>query len=242
MGNKTHQFLIGFDRYVQLDWCATALDVAVGIKTVEQAKIDIATVLTGIDSRRKTFDVLKRLWISPSPEYSDFVNRGIELFTQQGPSSVAPLSWGCAMVTYPFFGHTSEITGRLIAMQGDCTIKEIQRRMAEIYGDREGVSRAVSRVLQSQENWGVLERIENGKRLIRKNAIRVSDEATVLWLVEAALRFHGKTLPLATLQSLAVLYPFPLDQSLAYIVSKSTQLEFRSEGPSHQFVAMRQTS
>lgn len=242
MGNNTHQFLIGFDRYVQLDWCAAALDVAVGIKTVEQAKDDIATVLTGIDSRRKTFDVLKRLWISPSPEYSDFVNRGIALFKQQGPRSVAPLSWGCAMVTCPFFGHTSEITGRLIAMQGDCTIKEIQRRMAEIYGDREGVSRAVSRVLQSQESWGVLERIENGKRLIRKKAISVSDESTVLWLIEAALRFHGKTLPLATLQSLAVMYPFLLDQSLAYIVSKSAMLEFRSEGPSHQFVALRQIS
>ena len=114
--------------------------------------------------------------------------------------------------------------------------------MAEIYGDREGVSRAVSRVLQSQESWGVLERIENGKRLIRKKAISVSDESTVLWLIEAALRFHGKTLPLATLQSLAVMYPFLLDQSLAYIVSKSTMLEFRSEGPSHQFVALREIS
>ena len=242
MSHNKNRFLIGFDRYVQLDWCAAALDVAVGIKTVEQAKDDIATVLTGIDSRRKTFDVLKRLWISPSPEYSDFVNRGIALFKQQGPSSVAPLSWGCAMVTYPFFGHTSEITGRLIAMQGDCTIKEVQRRMAEIYGEREGVSRAVSRVLQSQESWGMLERIENGKRLIRKKAISVSDESTVLWLIEAALRFHGKTLPLATLQSLAVMYPFSLDQSLAYIVSKSTMLEFRSEGPSHQVVALRQIS
>jgi len=223
-----------------LDWCAAALEVAVGIKTIEQAKCDVATVLTGIDSRRKTFDILKRLWISPVPEASDFVQRGIGLFKQQGRSSVAPLNWGCAMVTYPFFGHTSEITGRLITLQGDCTIKEVQRRMAEIYGERESVSRAVSRVLQSQENWGVLERVENGKRLVRKKAIGISDEPIVLWLIEAALRFHGKALPLATLQSLPVMYPFLLEQSLAYIVSKCPMLDLRSEGPSHQFVALRQ--
>lgn len=238
MGNNTSRFLIGFDRYVQLDWCAAALDVAIGVKTVEQAKNEIANVLTGIDSRRKTFDILKRLWISPLPEYLNFVQRGIDLFKLQGHGSVASLNWGCAMVTYPFFGHTSEITGRLIAMQGDCSIKEIQRRMAEIYGDREGVSRAVSRVLQSQENWGMIERIENGKRLIRNKTISVSFEPVVLWLIEAALRFHGKTLSMSTLQSLAVMYPFSLDQSLAYIVSKCPMLELRSEGSACQFVAL----
>jgi len=239
LSNNKNRFLIGFDRYVQLDWCAAALEVATGVKTVEQAKEEVANVLTGIDSRRKTFDILKRLWISPLPAYSNFVERGLELFKQQGQSSVAPLNWGCAMVTYPFFGHTSEITGRLIAMQGDCSIKEIQRRMAEIYGDRESVSRAVSRVLQSQENWGVLERVEDGKRLIREQAISIVNEQVALWLIEAVLRFHGKAIAAATLPSLSVLYPFSFDQSLAYIVSKSPMLELRSEGANQQFVALR---
>jgi len=124
-------------------------------------------------------------------------------------------------------------------MQGDCSIKEIQRRMAEIYGDRESVSRAVSRVLQSQENWGVLERVENGKRLIREQAISIVNEQVALWLIEAVLRFHGKAIAAATLPSLSVLYPFSFDQSLAYIVSKSPMLELRSEGANQQFVALR---
>lgn len=239
MSHNKNRFLIGFDRYVQLNWCAAALEVATGVKTVEQAKEEIASVLTGLDSRRKTFDILKRLWISPLPEYSNFVERGLELFKHYGQRSVTPLNWGCAMVTYPFFGHTSEITGRLISMQGDCTIKEIQRRMAEIYGDRDGVSRAVSRVLQSQESWGVLERVENGKRLIRKQDMSIGNEKVALWLVEAALRFHGKAIATPTLPTLSVLYPFSFDQSLAYIVSKSPMLELRSEGASQQFVALR---
>ena len=111
--------------------------------------------------------------------------------------------------------------------------------MAEIYGDRDGVSRAVSRVLQSQESWGVLERVENGKRLIRKQDMSIGNEKVALWLVEAALRFHGKAIATPTLPTLSVLYPFSFDQSLAYIVSKSPMLELRSEGASQQFVALR---
>ena len=168
MQEKPRNFFIGFDRYVQLDWCGLTLEAAIENKTIEYVKDSIANVLTGVESRRKTFDILKRLWLQPLPEHADFSKRGIELFQTGGAGLVAPLNWGCAMVTYPFFGKTAEITGRLLSIQGDCSIKEIQRRMAEIYGDRDGVARAVSRVLQSQENWGVIERVENGKRLIRK--------------------------------------------------------------------------
>ena len=151
---------------------------------------------------------------------------------------MSPLSWGSAMVTYPFFGKTAEITGRLLSIQGDCSIKEVQRRMAEIYGDRDGIARAVSRVLQSQESWGMIERVEKGKRLVRKVPITLSDEQVVIWLVEAVIRFTGKAVSLANLQSMPVLYPFVLDQSLAYAVSSSKNLELRSEGVGGQFVAL----
>ena len=44
---------------------------------------------------------------------------------------------------------------------------------------------------------------------------------------------------LANLQSMSVLYPFVLDQSLAYAVSSSKKLELRSEGVGGQFEALR---
>lgn len=111
--------------------------------------------------------------------------------------------------------------------------------MAEIYGDRDGIARAVSRVLQSQESWGMIERVEKGKRLVRKAPITLSDEQVVIWLVEAVIRFTGKAVSLANLQSMPMLYPFVLDQPLAYAVSSSKKLELRSEGVGGQFVALR---
>ncbi len=239
MEKRTRKFLIGFDRYVQLDWCELTLEAAVKSKTTEEVKDEISKILTGAESRRKTFDILKRLWLQPIDGCEDFSKRGVELYRKNGASAVSPLSWGSAMVTYPFFGKTAEITGRLLSIQGDCSIKEVQRRMAEIYGDRDGIARAVSRVLQSQESWGMIERVEKGKRLIPKAPINLSDEQVVVWLIEAVIRFTGKAVSLANLQSMPVLYPFVLDQPLAYAVSRCNFLELRSEGINGQFVSIR---
>ena len=86
-----------------------------------------------------------------------------------------------------------------------------------------------------------MERVEKGKRLIRKAAITVTNDRAVAWLMEAALRYSRKAVPVATLQSMAVLFPFLLDQPLGYVASNSPMLEVRSEGPSNQFVALRST-
>lgn len=239
MQEKNKIFFIGFDRYVQSDWCGLTLEAATERVTVDDVKVQISRVLTGAESRRKTFDILKRLWLQPLPEFADFSKRGIDIYRTHGTDLVAPLNWGCAIVTYPFFGKTAEITGRLLAIQGDCSIKEVQRRMAEMYGDRDGVARAVSRVIQSQENWGMIERVEKGKRLVRKSSVSIVDDQMVTWLIEAVLRYTGKAIPVATVHSAAVIYPFLLERPLGYLASNSSTLEVRSEGPSNQFVALR---
>ncbi|MNP86563.1 hypothetical protein D3C76_1868830 [compost metagenome] len=65
------------------------------------------------------------------------------------------------------------------------------------------------------------------------------DELTV-WLIEAAVRYAGKPVSVPSLQSLPVLYPFTLTRPLAYLVSNSAKLILRSEGPSSQFVVLRE--
>lgn len=153
-------------------------------------------------------------------------------------ADVAPFAWGAALAAYPYFGRVTEFTGRLIAIQGDCSVAEIHRRISEVYGDREVTKRATQAVLQTQANWGAIARVQKGKRLVRLAARGLTDQRAVAWLIEAALHYQGKAMPLATLKSAAVLYPFVLDQPLAYVITNSSALELRSEGPSQQFVAL----
>jgi hypothetical protein len=111
--------------------------------------------------------------------------------------------------------------------------------MSELYGEREGTYRMTNMVLQSQANWGAIKRVDNGRRLIRLDKLIVTNDSAIEWLVEAALRYKGKPISVAGLQTMPVIFPFCLEQSLAYIASRSSSLELRSEASSDRFVTLR---
>lgn len=230
---------IAFDRYVELGWVALALRVRSGKAKLSDLNAQLDATGLGKEAKAKTLTKLNALVLDPRPDLADFVDRGIRLFAAANShAGIASFAWGAAIATYPYFGKVAEFTGRLTSIQGDCSVAEIHRRMSETYGDREIVKRSTQAVLQTQANWGAIERVEKGKRLVRLAARRLSDRQTVAWLIEAALRYQGKAMALPTLQSTAVLYPFLLDQPLAYVVSSSEALELRSEGSSQQFAAL----
>ena len=231
---------IGFDRFIQLDWVAAALKVRAGLANLDELNDLLDAAGLGLAARKKTRTVLNRLWLEPRVDLVDFANRGAEIFKENPGVSVAALAWGMAIATYPFFGKVAELVGRLSALQGDCSSAEVHRRMSEIYGEREGIYRMSNMVLQSQAGWGAIERVEKGKRLVRCPPITVTGNQPAVWLVEAALRYAGRAVSMASLQSMAVLFPFVVDQSLAYMVSNSPHLELRSEGAGTQFASLRE--
>ena len=231
---------IGFDRFIKLDWVAAAIKYRAGFASMEALNDLLDAAGLGVAARKKTRTVLNRLWLEPRPELMDFANRGIEIYKASPDVSVSALTWGMAMATYPFFGKVAELVGRLSALQGDCTSAEVHRRMSEIYGEREGTYRMTNMVLQSQAHWGAIERVEKGKRLVRLASKALLNDELILWLVEAAIRYTGKAVPIPALQSMSVLYPCFFEQSLLYAVSNCPALELRSEGSNNQLVTLRE--
>jgi len=229
---------IGFDRYIQFDWVAMAVKVRAGMVSRDELYAQLDEAGLSVAARKKTRTVLNRLWLEPRRELAEFSERGIQLFLKYRENSITALCWGMAIAAYPFFGKVAELIGRLSALQGDCTSAEVHRRMSEIYGEREGTKRMTNMVIQSQASWGALERVEGGKRLIRKTSFKIEHDDLVAWLTESVIRYSGRVLPVATLQSPFVLYPFILDRPLAYVVSSSAKLELRTEGASNQLVAL----
>lgn len=230
---------IGFDRFIPLDWAACALRIRAGVEKPETLETLIAEMEPGEASRKKTRSVLKGLWLEPRADLIPFADRGIEILAEIDAPTVTALCWGMAIAGYPFFGKIAELIGRLTSIQGECTSAEIHRRMAETHGERETAYRAANRVMQTQAGWGALERIDKGRRVVRRPPMAISHEGLTAWLIEAALRYTGKGMSVATLQSSAVLYPFSLDQPLAFVVSRSPALELRADGSRSQVVALR---
>ena len=230
---------IGFDRFIPLDWAVCALRIRAGKETSETLEALINKKEPSEASRKKTRSVLKGLWLAPRTDLTTFANRGADLLTEIDASGITALCWGMAIAAYPFFGKVAELTGRLSAIQGDCTSAEIHRRMAETYGERETAYRAANRVIQTQTDWGSLERIDKGRRVIRKAPTSITHDGLTAWLIEAALRYTGKAMSVAMLESSAVLYPFSLNQPLAFVVSRSPALELRPDGSRFQIVAIQ---
>ena len=85
-----------------------------------------------------------------------------------------------------FFRDVAATTGRLLALQGEAALSQIVRRMAESWGERSTVTRAVQRVVRSFVEWGVL--AESGDRGVFSPAAKVvvSGDRVGPWLVEAA--------------------------------------------------------
>jgi len=232
---------IGFDRFIQLDWAAAALNVRAGVAGLDDLNALLDAAELGVEAKKKTRTVLNRLWLEPRAELVEYADRGVAIHQTQPDTPVSALCWGMSVATYPFFGKVAELVGRLSGIQGDCSAPEIQRRMSEVYGEGESTHRSTSRVIQSLASWGAVERVEKGKRVIRLPQTSIDNDALTAWLIEAAVRYAGKPVSVPSLQSLPVLFPFNLTRPLAYLVSNSPSLDLRSEGPSHQFVALRAT-
>jgi len=231
---------IGFDRFIRIEWVAAALKVRAGLASLDDLDGPLDAAALGKEARSKTRTKLNALGLAPRPDLADFIDRGVNIFKNSASADeIAPFAWGAAIATYPYFAKIAEFTGRLTSIQGDCAVSELHRRMSERYGDREVTKRATQAVLQTQANWGAIQRIENGKRLVRLEPRLLNCEDVVAWVLEAALRYHGKAMPLATLQSMAVIYPFAIDASPAFIAANSRNLELRSEGANQQFVGLR---
>lgn len=229
---------IGFDRYIQLEWAAAALRVRLGTATIEDLSELVDASHSGPAAKKKTRTVLNRLWLEPLPDLVEFADRGVQIYRDAPGTSVAALTWGMAIATYPFFGRVAEFVGRLTSLQGDCTSAEVHRRMAEIYGEREGTRRMTNMVLQSQADWGAIDRPNKGKQIVRKPLIDLEDSVVVPWLVEACLRHAGRSLSIATLEANPLLYPFRIGTSLAYRLSNSGSLETRVDSAGNQVVSL----
>ena len=230
---------IGFDRFIQLDWAAAALRVRAGTAGLDDLNALLAEAGLSVEAKKKTRTVLNRLWLEPRASLVEFAERGVSIYKVQADIPIAALCWGMAIATYPFFGKVTEFVGRLSALQGDCASAEVHRRMSEIYGEREGTRRMTNMVLQSQASWGAVERVEKGKRVIRQAPTIIDSGALTAWLIEAAMRYTGKPMSVATLQSLPVLFPFTLTQTLAYVISTSSNLHLRSDGSGDTLVGLK---
>ncbi len=230
---------IGFDRFIRSEWADCALNIRRGVEDISELDRLFDRAKLGAAARVKTMTVLKKLWLRPSPSLKELADR-CSTAAKHTPQDMLPLHWVMAVSSYPFFGKVAELFGKLSSIQGDCAPAELHRRMSEIYGEREGTYRMTNMVVQTHADWRTMRRTK--KRLERSDALRVDNSELAALLVEAAVRYHGKSLPSSAIFALPILYPFKVSTRIANLASRSDKLELRSNSRGEPMLTIRAES
>lgn len=211
---------VGFDRRIRRTWLdATAERVCLGggRKDIVAALDDLVGKEVrgeGVHSARgKTETVLLRVWLrSPEPA-KPLHAEAVRFFHSASESDRLVLHWGLSLMAYPFFVDVASIIGRLLDLQGCVELSQVQRRMSELWGERTTVRRAITRVVMSLVDWGVLTEEARGEYRPGE-AIEPSSLDLQVWLLEAHYTARAdRSMPFDQLVRSPALFPFRLSLS-----------------------------
>jgi hypothetical protein len=241
---------VGFSQRIRLEW----LEYTANLVLAGNSRSAVADALQELlmdkvsvggeaerSNRSKTITILTRIWSTAPSELEAFRTRGLELMCQIPLQDRIVLHWGMTAAAYPFWADVAIQVGRLMRLQGAASAAQVQRRMAERYGQRETVSRATRRVMSSFVDWGVLSRAEEKGVYVPGFSVPVSDPRLVSWLVEATLRAGPSSVaPLSDIIASPALFPFILGAIHPWdLIQSSGSLEVFRHGIDVDLVELR---
>jgi hypothetical protein len=235
---------IGFDRKIHLEWLdATAEKLATGATGAELRDFlfEYLSVLAGGrkhgSARAKTISVLSRIWLHVPEEAEPLRNRTLELLRTVQPSDRLVLHWAMTVAVYPFFTDVAVAVGRILGLQEAFSLNHVERRVAELWGERSTVRRTCQYVIRSMVEWGVLE--DAGKGVYgRSGAARTVEDELAQLLVEAVLlKAENEALPLSQAAGHPALFPFDVRVSSLWL-RKSDRVQVFRQGLDREFIIL----
>ncbi len=233
-------YLVGFDRFIALDWANYALDLSLNSEgkdaSVSQLKTWLSSRVSGNDAIRKTSNVLGRIWLETSEEKSYFKSEAQNITHVAKKTDNVIFHWGMAILTFPFFHETCSHVGRLLSLQTSFTRQEIHVRMSEKYSNQGTIPRSIDRVLQSLVDWKILEKVSArnlGSQRHKTNDIRVKK-----WLLEVMVfSAQQKRIPLNSFYKLPELFAFEFNGDVAQIANSSKKVKIERDGGNIEYIS-----
>ncbi len=250
---KARHTQIGIDRLVHLRWLERtaylqlAGNDAVTIKHLLRQELQDSFRSTQIAVRGsldKTLTILLRIWVHPPRGLEAFQQDGLRLLAALPREHHLPIHWGMTMAVYPFWNAAATHVGRLLRLQTTITAQQVQRRLAEQYGDRETVARRVRYVVRSFVDWGVL--CETAERGVYSAAPSrpVPQLEVVAWVVEGLLHAQPNgAVEITGALTAPSLFPFQLPLVTAErLAAISNRLEVLPHGLDQAMILLRSPS
>jgi len=209
---------IGFDRKLDFEWLdATAAMVAEGASPTE-VRTRLRRLLEGsVEGKSakgamfKTMTVLVHLWSDIPAERTSLRDRAVCLLPQLDPQQRLGVHWALALAGYPLFTDIASACGRLLALNDSVVLSQVVRRVAELWGQRSTLPRAVQRIVRSMVQWGALsDSSTRGSYVAAVPKLRLPNNVAELPLEALLLGTEQDVMSVDQLVGHPALFPFAL--------------------------------
>lgn len=243
---------IGYNRTVKLRWLDETLDLFLA----GQSDAEICQVLRERlsdqlsigrsperGSREKTITLLLKTWVRVPTRLRGLRDDGLRLIESIRRSERLPLHWGMTMAVYPFWRVVADVTGRLFRLQGTVSAREVQRRVRELRGEREVVSRSTRYVLKAFADWGVPVNTDAQGTYTPAPPMRIDNPSFANWILEATMFASDTTsIDFRSLANSPALFPFHLTLVTPEALANSRRLEIVRHGVADDLVLLRKAT
>lgn len=225
---------IGFSQPIELPWMEAAARFVAEGHDVEEirerldqllAKTIAVNTTSKKSSRYKRLSILMTTWVIPRRDLGDFRDNALAVLKDATGNERVLVHYSMLLATYPFFGVVAGHAGRLLRLQDQCSMDQLKRRCREELGQRDTVSYAVTRVVKTLMDWGLMAKSERLGVYSQAPPIKVFSPDMVSLLAEAVLIASGEQDALAesTLGS-PCLFPAKLVENPIQAIGLSTRI------------------
>lgn len=234
--------LIGFDRRLDKEWLDTAASLTMAGLSGSEVRQQLQKLLEtsqGVKAAQNTLTVIGRLWWLAPPELAPMQARALKLLQDATPDERVAIYWSLCLAVYPLFLDTAWLTGRLLSLQGEVRLQQVELRVKELWGERGAIPRAVQRIVRSMVQWGVL--LDTNRHGVYQPApsIGVNEDLAAL-LIEGLLRGQKDGSLLGQqLHFHPALFPFEV-AIRPYDLRRRPQFEVLRQGVDVEYVTLRE--
>lgn len=207
----------GFCRHVEKEWLEQTLRwVASETDSVQLNKnleLFLGAYIATKENRRKARNLLTSIWMRPKNK-DVFFDTSIQLHQEIDTFSL-PIHWGMLISKKPFFAEVARFIGRQARLNDTFTFSQVFRRMSMLYGETQATSRALSAVLRTMIELGVIDR---SNKLTSYSIVPIQEKVSphiANWLTTAAMISLNKvSISLDEVLADQVFFPFQIDINL----------------------------
>ena len=210
---------LGLGRSVRLSWMNTALSHVLAVLPADECREKLAAFIAeerteggdrGIESVRKALR-FTACWFKPAADMVVFRNQALAVARTAPVKDWTALQWALLVANYPFVLSVSTAVGRLLAVQGNASKPQIEKRLRDQYGAQAIVERNMRYALNILLYFGLLAARDGGGIYEAPETPLVLDfeRTALLWKAMLHATPSGR-LSVVTLRNAPAFYPFHL--------------------------------